>query len=1449
MPDVFISHATKDDAVVGEIRRALEGQGLSVWVDSRELAGGDPLEREVRDAISGARHFLAVLSPAAVSSAWVRKEIEYARQVQKERGAAFRVIPILLPGIEPSALPLWFGEEPVGIKIALGPGGVQAALPDLLAALGVILPADHEPAHRPAAVPLADLVLALQEPTIEVGEERASAVATLSYRPADGSPAVVSPRFRFTAPLGAIEAGEIDWYLERYVRWPSEHFKLRADQVEKDLPRWGQLLYSGLSVEAARLALQAWRSAIGSRRFTVEVDSEPLPSLADAAGDEARRALVAEAATAFLVLPWELLHDGQGYLFQGPKGVRVRRRLPNRHPREPLSTAAPLRVLLVSPRPEDEFASYIDHRVSARPLAEALDALGSLASLKILAPPTFPALVAELLRGQEAGKPYQVVHFDGHGVYDRRHGLGALCFELPEDEEKLDFRRSEIVGAERLAEVVRDHRVPLVFLEACQSAMTKVDPTASVASRLLQGGVASVAAMSHSVLVETARRFVGVFYSRLAAGKLIGEAMLAGQRALKDDPFRGRTFTGDLHLQDWFVPVLFQEEADPQLVFEVPPAAVQAALAESRRRELGALPAEPPHQFVGRSRDLLRAERLLARERYVVLCGEGGGGKSTLAVELARWLVATERAERVAFASLEHERNARNLLRVLGEQLVPGLASEAANDKERATKLLERTLGEGTAILLIDNVESVLTPPGVAVTSNEVEALAEIIALIARLGRVGQTRLIFTSRELLPAPFDQNHQTVGRLDREEAMALVDKVLRESGLHPRADDAGESDGEIEALVETAQGHTQFLVLLARDVARDGGRWTTVDLQKLMARLEAKHPGDRERSLFANVEVSLRRLVPRIREKIRPLGVFQGGGHLGVIAQVLGLDTKNNEEIALADQLVGVGLATRLPYNYLLLHPALGPALLAEIDAKERKSVQAHWVEATVMLVGFLYQLRSSDPKAAFSLTLLDLPNLLTVIEELASGSSTEQVIGVAYSLEILLANLGRPKALARVTKVREMTFGRLAAWGHASYLAQAAALDRLLAARRSAEAVAAARALLAEAEAAGEGAFPEAANDIAMCYTHVGQALKESGNAGAALSAYAEAGRRFRRLVAGGDASAAHMASRVLGPTGDCLRDLGRLDEAVRTYEEAIEQAEVRDIAVGKGQLGTVRLLQERFAEALAAFHEARETFKALGEPGSVSAAWHQIGRVHEAAKETEAAESAYLNSLEIKFRERDRSGQALTLGQLANLYQGMKRLEDSIRFLRLALEIYLDLRDLANEGRVRNNMASSYLDLGRKDEARRELLQAIQCLESYGNSGESWKAFFLLESLERAAGDADAARVARSKAIQAYLAYRRDGGESTAVGGKLCSDAAQALTRGEEVALSETISDLLERPDLPTQGHAVLSTLQAVLAGSRDPSLADDPSLDFRDAAELRLLLEGLAGAGEPAID
>lgn len=51
--------------------------------------------------------------------------------------------------------------------------------------------------------------------------------------------------------------------------------------------------------------------------------------------------------------------------------------------------------------------------------------------LTVLHPPTFPALRKALTQAHRRQKPFHVVHFDGHRIYNSKVGLGLCVLKTP----------------------------------------------------------------------------------------------------------------------------------------------------------------------------------------------------------------------------------------------------------------------------------------------------------------------------------------------------------------------------------------------------------------------------------------------------------------------------------------------------------------------------------------------------------------------------------------------------------------------------------------------------------------------------------------------------------------------------------------------------------------------------------------------------------------------------------------------------------------------------------------------------------------------------------------------------------------------------------------------------------------------------------------------------------
>jgi len=632
-----------------------------------------------------------------------------------------------------------------------------------------------------------------------------------------------------------------------------------------------------------------------------------------------------------------------------------------------------------------------------------------------------------------------------------------------------------------------------------------------------------------------------------------------------------------------------------------------------------------------------------------------------------------------------------------------------------------------------------------------------------------------------------------------------------------------------------------VLLAREVARQGVRSTTANLHRLMADLEQKHPGDRENSLYASIELSLRRLPAEMREQIKPLGLFHSGVHVFLIMQTLQVDQQSAERMA--HGLVNVGLAQLMNYGHLRLDPALTPYLLGQMTETEKAQASHRWAEGMQQLLSYVHEELFKNTELAQQLILLELPNLLTLLDWGQENLTPEEVVGLTSKMETPLQALGRPQALARVVAVREQTSQKLGGWSHARFSAESSHIERLLEIGDLQAAFTAAQQLLLECLNKGEKAYAGADYDIAYIQWLFGRVLKEVGAAEAALSPLAEAQQRFQQLADAGNTSAAGMASVAITESGDCLMALGRLEEAA-AYEEAIRRKgkldDKRGVATNKFKLGSVRMLQKKYDEALKIYDEARDMFENLGEPGSVATAWHQIGMVHRKAGQHDRAEQAYRHALAIDVAWKNRKGEADSLNELGNLYNEMGRLEDAVIFYRQAADIYAALPDLAKEGVARNNIAETLIKLQRYDEARAELLRAIECKKSYGHAVDPWKTWMLLHNLEQATNNPQAAAAARQQAMATYLAYRRAGGGNHERPAQTCAAVAEAISGGKTADMQQELAQLASATETDAEDKLFFAKLQSLLSGDRNPALATDPNLWYEFAVELQLLLEGL---------
>lgn len=91
---VFLSHSHVDKLFVLALNKRFEEEGISTWLDNKDLDIGDVLSEAIAEGIKQSWIFLIIISPSSIGSRWVKEELDEAYH-QKIEGDKL-LLPVLI---------------------------------------------------------------------------------------------------------------------------------------------------------------------------------------------------------------------------------------------------------------------------------------------------------------------------------------------------------------------------------------------------------------------------------------------------------------------------------------------------------------------------------------------------------------------------------------------------------------------------------------------------------------------------------------------------------------------------------------------------------------------------------------------------------------------------------------------------------------------------------------------------------------------------------------------------------------------------------------------------------------------------------------------------------------------------------------------------------------------------------------------------------------------------------------------------------------------------------------------------------------------------------------------------------------------------------------------------------------------------------------------------------
>jgi tetratricopeptide (TPR) repeat protein len=794
----------------------------------------------------------------------------------------------------------------------------------------------------------------------------------------------------------------IRWYLEDYAEYPADPAPAIAQAAEERLARTGVELFNRLF--SGTSAAGIWERATDQLgKVRIEVDTDP------GAGPG---------------LPWELLRDparDAPLALDAAEFVRTHRQTAGR-PALPEPAGDQLRVLLVICRPggrdDVPFRS-----VAGRLVRGGVGQMEGL-DLDVLRPATFARLAEVLHAAHDAGRPYHVVHFDGHGTWldvadlsrvstsphtyrfslaaPARSGQhGYLVFEDPKSEEN-----QQLADGPTLGKLLAQTGVPVLVLNACRSAYTearekpgeasgdvhaRIRAYGSLAAEVADAGVPGVVAMRYNVYVVTAAQFVADLYAHLLAGRSLGQAATAARRALAADPVR-QIGSAPVELQDWAVPVVY--ESAPLVLLRPPERAAPVIRLEASGDTEAAtgVPRPPDAGFFGRDETLLALDRAFDDQPVVLLYAFAGAGKSSTAAEFARWYQATGGLDdpnfpgTVLWSSFEHHLTADRAIGMAGDHFAELLEANripwaALTDPAQRRDIVLQVLAQLPVLWIWDNVEPVAGFPAGTPSMWTSAEQHELVDLLRDLIQHTQCKVLLTSRR-------DERAWLGGLPAQ--IGLPAMPMRESGQLAAALAARHggslAGADWRPLLRYAAGNPLTITVVVGQALRENLA-TGPDIAAFVARLRAGEAAveaaedaalGRTRSLAASLSYGFAQaFTDAERDRLALLHLFRDTVDVDAVRLMGDPDTAEEDAVpelaaldrqtwsALLDRAADIGLLSSLGGGYYQIHPALPwyfTSLFTTVYGKSADPIARRAIRAYVRAIGRLGEYYHSQGEA-------------------------------------------------------------------------------------------------------------------------------------------------------------------------------------------------------------------------------------------------------------------------------------------------------------------------------------------------------------------------------------------------------------------------------------------------------------------------------------------------------